>query len=160
MSTAAALQTLSSRRLALTAQTPRQILVPLLTPIMFALVIAPALKEALGGLGSHIDYTAFVAVGTVGLLVPLTAMFAGLSVIVDRDSGAQRELLAAPIPRGLLVMGNLVVALGVAALQTVVLIGVATARGAHFNPTANGIVWFIVSSDHLHDLMSHTAQTC
>src|SRR5437763_871466 len=113
MTPAAALQTLSARRFALTARTPRQILVPLLTPIMFAMVIAPALKEALGGLGSHIDYTAFVAVGTVGLLVPLTAMFAGLSVIVDRDSGAQRELLAAPIPRGLLVIGNLTVALGV-----------------------------------------------
>ena len=146
MSTAAALQTLSARRLALTARTPRQVLVPLLTPIMFALVIAPALKEALGGLGSHIDYTAFVAVGTVGLLVPLTAMFAGLSVIVDRDSGAQRELLAAPIPRGLLVIGNLTVALGVAALQTVVLIAVATARGAHFHPTATGILWFAIAA--------------
>src|SRR5256714_3907691 len=146
MSTAAALQTLSARRLALTARTPRQILVPLLTPIMFALVIAPALKEALGGLGSHIDYTAFVAVGTVGLLVPLTAMFAGLSVIVDRDSGAQRELLAAPIPRGLLVLGNLVVALATAALQVVVLIAVAVARGAQFHPTAAGIVWFVVAS--------------
>src|SRR5436305_13812167 len=143
---AAALQTLASRRLALTARTPRQILVPLLTPIMFAMVIAPALKEALGGLGGHIDFTAFVAVATVGLLVPLTAMFAGLSVIVDRDSGAQRELLAAPIPRGLLVMGNLVVALGVAALQTVVLIAVATARGAHFHPTATGIVWFAIAA--------------
>src|SRR2546423_9797056 len=146
MTPAAALQPLSARRFALPARTPRQILVPLLTPIMFALVIAPALKEALGGLGSHIDYTAFVAVGTVGLLVPLTAMFAGLSVIVDRDSGAQRELLAAPIPRGLLVIGNLVVALGVAALQVVVLIGVATGRGPHFHPTAAGIAWFLLSS--------------
>src|SRR5256885_8714663 len=110
MSAISAVSTLSRRRFTLTARTPRQLVVPLLTPIMFALVIAPALKEALGGLGSHIDYTAFVAVGTVGLLVPLTAMFAGLSVIVDRDSRAQRELLTAPIPRRLLGIGNLVVA--------------------------------------------------
>ncbi len=93
-----ALLTLARRRAALTAQTPRQIAVPLLTPILFATVIAPALNTALGGLASGIDYTAFVAVGTVGLLVPLAAIFAGLSVIVDRDSGAQRELLAAPVP--------------------------------------------------------------
>src|SRR5947207_14259222 len=125
MNTAAALQTLSARRFALTARTPRQILVPLLTPIMFALVIAPALETALGGLGAHIDYTAFVAVGTVGLLVPLTAIFAGLSVIVDRDSGAKPELLAAPVPRASLVVGNLVVALAVAAVQVVVLVLVA-----------------------------------
>src|SRR3954466_694712 len=130
MSSVAALQTLSSRRLALTARTPRQIVVPLLTPVMFALVIAPALKEALGGLGGHIDYTAFVAVGTVGLLVPLTSLFAGLGVIVDRDSGAQRELLAAPVPRGLLVLGNLWVALVLCAAQVVTVIGVALVRGA------------------------------
>src|ERR1041384_2770733 len=82
-----ALRTLASRRAALTAHNPRQIAVPMLTPIMFALVIAPALKTALGGLHANIDYTAFVAVGTVGLLVPLTTTFAGLSVIVDRDAG-------------------------------------------------------------------------
>jgi hypothetical protein len=61
----------------------------MLTPILSALVIAPALKAALGGLHISIDYTAFVAVGTVGLLVPLATTFAGLSVIVDRESGAR-----------------------------------------------------------------------
>ena len=106
-----ALTALARRRAALTAGNPRQIVVPLLTPILFATVIAPALKTALGGLHTSIDYTAFVAVGTVGLLVPLAATFAGLSVVVDRAGGAQRELLAAPIPRALLVAGNLVVVL-------------------------------------------------
>src|SRR5438105_3885739 len=105
--TARAIQTLAGRRVALTAHNPRQIAVPMMTPILFALVIAPALKSALGGLHSHIDYTAFVAVGTVGLLVPLATTFAGLSVLVDRDTGAQRELLAAPVHRSLLVVGNL-----------------------------------------------------
>jgi ABC-2 type transport system permease protein len=143
MTAVSALATLAQRRAALTAHTPRQIVVPLMTPVLFALVIAPALKEALGGLGSQIDYTAFVAVGTVGLLVPLTALFAGLSVIVDRDAGAQRELLAAPVPRGLLVLGNLSVALAVAALQVVVLIAVAVLRGADFNASATGIAWFV-----------------
>jgi ABC-2 type transport system permease protein len=138
-----ALATLAGRRAALTARTPRQILVPLLTPVLFALVIAPALKEALGGLGSHIDYTAFVAVGTVGLLVPLTALFAGLSVLVDRNGGAERELLAAPVPRGLLVLGNLAVVLAVAGFQVAALIGVALLRGAHFHTTLAGVAWFV-----------------
>src|SRR3954463_10067754 len=131
-----ALRTLASRRAALTAHNPRQIAVPLLTPILFALVIAPALKAALGGLHTNIDYTAFVSVGTVGLLVPLAATFAGLSVLVDRDSGAQRELLAAPVPRGLLVIGNLLVVLAMCAFQVVALIGVAALRGADFHVTA------------------------
>jgi ABC-type multidrug transport system permease subunit len=142
MSSLSAIATLSGRRAALTARTPRQILVPLLTPVLFALVIAPALKAALGGLHTHIDYTAFVAIGTVGLLVPLTAIFAGLSVIVDRSAGAERELLAAPVRRGLLVVSNLVVVLVVAALQVLVLLGAALLRGAHLHTSASGLLWF------------------
>ena len=137
-----ALHTLARRRAALTAANPRQVLVPLLGPAVLALVVAPALKVATGGLHSHIDYQAFVGVGTVGLVVPLSCIFAGLSVIVDRHSGAQRELLAAPIPRAYLVIGNLIVALSLAALQVVALIALAAARGASFQITASGAAWF------------------
>jgi ABC-2 type transport system permease protein len=154
-----ALRTLALRRAALTAHNPRQIAVPMLTPILFALVIAPALKSALGGLHSHIDYTAFVAVGTVGLLVPLATTFAGLSVIVDRDSGAQRELLAAPIPRPLLVLGNLIVVLALSALQIVVVIAAAALRGAHFHIGAAGVGWFIAASFLFVVLMYAIAET-
>src|ERR1700757_3504741 len=93
--------TLAQRRFQLTVRTPRELFVPLLTPIMFALVIAPALKSALH---TNASYESFVAIGTVGLLIPLNTMFSGLSVIVDRENGAQRELLAAPIPRFMLVL--------------------------------------------------------
>ncbi len=141
-----ALLALAKRRAALTASNPRQIAVPLLTPLLFATVIAPALKQALGGLQSGIDYTAFVSVGTVGLLVPLAATFAGLSVIVDRTSGAQRELLAAPIPRALLVLGNLAVVLVLCAFQIGVLIAVAALRGAEFHASATGVAWFVAAA--------------
>src|SRR5438270_3559582 len=134
------LATLARRRFQLTARTPRELVVPLLTPIMFALVIAPALKTALH---TGTAYESYVAIGTVGLLIPLNTMFAGLGVIVDRVSGAQRELLTAPIPRGLLVLGNLVVALAITALQVGVLMAVAVARGIHFHATAGGIGWFV-----------------
>ena len=135
----AALATLARRRFQLTAASPRELVVPLVTPILFALVIAPALKEALH---TSTAYESFVATGTIGLLIPLNTMFAGLSVIVDRENGAQRELLAAPIPRGLLVLGNLAVALAVTALQVVVLIAVATARGINFDASGTGVLWF------------------
>src|SRR6059036_3959695 len=134
------LATLARRRFALTARTPRELVVPLVTPVLFALVIAPALKQALH---TSADYEAFVATGTVGLLIPLNTMFAGLGVIVDRESGAQRELLAAPIPRSLLVLGNLAVAFAITALQVAVLIAAAVARGIHFDATGTGIAWFV-----------------
>lgn len=157
--TTSALATLARRRAALTAANPRQILVPLLTPILFATVIAPALKTALGGLHTNIDYTAFVSVGTVGLLVPLAATFAGLSVLVDRDSGAQRELLAAPVPRALLVLGNLLVVLVLCAFQVGVLIGVAALTGADFHVTASGLAWFTAAGVLFAVLMYGVAET-
>src|SRR5437867_8101969 len=138
----APLATLSRRRLELTARSPRELLVPLITPIMFALVIAPALKTALH---TSASYESFVAIGTIGLLIPLNTMFSGLSVIVDRVSGAQPELLTAPIPRGLLVIGNLLVALAITALQVGVLIAVAVARGIHFHATGTGVLWFVAA---------------
>jgi ABC-2 type transport system permease protein len=153
------LRTLAARRAALTAHNPRQIAVPMVTPILFALVIAPALKDALGGLHSSIDYIAFVAVGTVGLLVPLATTFAGLSVIVDRDSGAPRELLAAPIPRPLLVAGNLLVVLGLCTLQIVVVVAAAALRGADFHASASGVVWFVSASVLFVILMYGIAET-
>jgi ABC-2 type transport system permease protein len=139
----APLTTLAARRFQLSTRTPRELVVPLLTPIMFALVIAPALKQALH---TSATYEAFVATGTIGLLIPLNTMFAGLGVIVDRESGAQRELLAAPIPRALLVLGNLAVAFAITALQVAVLIGVALARGIHFDATGTGILWFLAAA--------------
>ena len=154
-----AVRTLASRRAALTAHNPRQIAVPMLTPILFALVIAPALKAALGGLHTNIDYTAFVAIGTVGLLVPLATTFAGLSVLVDRDSGAQRELLAAPVPRPLLILGNLVVVLGLCALQIFVVIAAAALRGADFNVRAAGVAWFVAAAVLFIVLMYGIAET-
>jgi len=150
------LATLARRRFVLTTRTPRELLVPLLTPILFALVIAPALKEALH---TGDAYESYVAIGTIGLLIPLNTMFSGLSVIVDRETGAQRELLAAPIPRALLVLANLVVSLAVTALQVAVLIGCAVARGIQFNVTATGLAWFVAAAVLLAAGMAGVAET-
>jgi ABC-2 type transport system permease protein len=137
--------TLSKRRFALSAHTPREIVVPLLTPILFADVIAPALAKSMHSTGG-INYLSYVAVGTIGLLVPLSCVLGGIGMIVDRESGAQRDLLAAPIPRSLMVLGNLSVAIAVSAFQVIALIGAAVLRGASFNTAASGIAWAVVAT--------------
>src|SRR3989440_3742270 len=134
----APLATLTRRRFALSARTPRELFVPLLTPILFAVVIAPALAKTVGKFQPRIDYMTFVAIATAGLLVPLNTMFSGIGVIVDRESGARRDMLAAPIPRSLVVLGNLVVAFAITGLQVVALIAAAALRGADFHTSATG----------------------
>jgi ABC-2 type transport system permease protein len=137
-----AFTTLSRRRFALSAHTPREILVPLLTPILFADVIAPALAKSISNTGG-IDYLSFVAVGTIGLLVPLSCILGGIGMIVDRESGAQRDLLAAPVPRSLMVLGNMSVAVVISALQVVALMVAAGLRGATFHTAFTGVAWAV-----------------
>jgi ABC-2 type transport system permease protein len=142
--TLTALVTLVRRRAALSLRTPRELFVPLLTPVLFALVIAPAL-DSIGPSIPGLDYMSFAAIGTAVLLIPLNCMFAGVGVIVDRETGARRDLLAAPIPRTTVVLANLVVAFAVTALQVVVLLVAAVLRGAVLDASATGVLWFIAA---------------
>jgi ABC-2 type transport system permease protein len=153
-----AFTTLTRRRLALSARTPRELLVPLLTPILFALVIAPALAS-IGPTIPGLDYMSFAAVGTVALLVPLNCMFSGIGVILDRQTGARRDLLAAPVSRPLIVLANLAVALMITALQVVVLVVAAVLRGADLNPSVSGIAWFAGAAVLLGIAMYGVAET-
>ena len=114
--------TLYRRRMRLLAGSRRELVVPLVTPVLFAVIIAPALKKALGSFNPRVDYMTFVAIATVALLVPLNSMFAGISVFTDRTYGALRELLAAPVPRWLVPLGNVLATLTIAALQVIVLV--------------------------------------
>ena len=154
-----ALATLTRRRFALSARTPRELFVPLLTPILFAVVIAPALAKTVGKFQPGIDYMTFVAIATAGLLVPLNTMFSGIGVIVDRESGARRDMLAAPIPRPLMVFGNLAVAVAITALQVVVLVAAALVRGAHFHTSAVQALWFVGGAGSLAIGMYGVAET-
>jgi ABC-type multidrug transport system permease subunit len=143
---AAAVATLARRRLALSARTPRELLIPVMAPLLFAVVIAPALADTFGAAPGGIDYMTFVAVSTLGLLVPLSCIQSGLGVVVDRLGGARRDLLAAPIPRPLIVAGNLVVAVALSGLQVLVVVGASGLRGAEYDITATGIAWFVAST--------------
>src|SRR6478672_3281686 len=154
----AAFATLTRRRFALSARTPRELLVPLLTPILFALVIAPALAS-IGPTIPGLDYMSFAAVGTIGLLIPLNCMFAGIGVIIDRESGARRDLLAAPVQRPLIVLANLAVALMITGLQVAVLIVAAALRGADLTTSVSGVTWFLGAAVLLGITMYGVAET-
>lgn len=140
------LLTLAGRRLALSARTPRELLLPLMNPLLFALVVAPALAATLDGGVAGVDYMTYAAVSAAGLLLPLSCMTAGLGVVVDRLGGGQRDLLTAPVPRWMIVVGNLAVVLLLSALQLAVLMGAAGLRGADFDLRLTGSAWFVATA--------------
>ena len=140
-----AVPTLAKGRLALSVRSPRALVVPLLTPVLFALVIAPALANTVAPGVARARYMTFVAVATAGLLIPLNCAFSGLGVIVDRQQGAMRELLVAPIRRSSIIAGNLAAALLLTAVQLTVLIGLSALRGAAY-VAGMRTAWFIASA--------------
>jgi ABC-2 type transport system permease protein len=140
-----AVPVLYQRRLTLTVRTPRELLVPLVTPVLFAVIIAPALASIVAAPGARTAYMTFVALATAGLLIPLNTLFSGIGVIVDRQQGAQRELLVAPISRASIVTGNMLAAVSITALQVAVLVGCAALRGATF-VSGRHLVWFLAAA--------------
>ena len=142
---ASAVLTLASRRLALTIRSPRSLVAPLFTPVLFALVIAPALANSVASPAQRTTYMTYIALATAGLLIPLNCMFSGIGVVVDREHGAMRELLVAPIRRSAIVAGNLVAAIATTALQMAVLIEASKLRGANYQ-TGRDILWFAVAA--------------
>jgi ABC-2 type transport system permease protein len=140
-----AVPTLAGRRLALSVRNPRSLLLPVLNPALFALVLAPALANTVATPSDRNAYMTFLALATVGLLIPLNALFSGIGVVVDRQQGAMRELLVAPIHRSRILLGNLVAALLLTALQIIVLIALSAARGASYVAGAR-VAWFLASA--------------
>ncbi|HEX6422169.1 MAG TPA: ABC transporter permease [Acidimicrobiales bacterium] len=137
------------RRLAVTTRTLSGIVGQIATPILWILIVAPALDTALGGFDPSIDYFTFVAVGQVAFLVPFTAMFNGLDVIVDKDFGITRELVVAPVGHGAITIANALGVLTVALAQVALIVVLAIARGADFHTSPAGLVWFATAASLL-----------
>ena len=139
--------TLARRRFALSARTPRELLIPLLAPLLFAMVVAPALADTFGTTGRRRRLHDLRRRGhhrpARAAEQPSSPASASSSTA---SAAASRDLLAAPISRPLIVAGNLVVAVALAGLQVAVLLGAAALRGAEYDLSATGVVWFAAAT--------------
>jgi ABC-2 type transport system permease protein len=123
------------RRLAVATKTPLALVAQALTPILWVLVVAPALASVLGHFSVGVDYYTYVCVGQIVFVLPFTAMFAGMTAMFDRDWGILRELLVAPVPRAVITLANAAAVVTVGGAQLALIVALAAARGAHFHTT-------------------------
>lgn len=133
--TAAGFTALYRRRLSVSLSQPAALAGQILTPVLWVLVVGPALNRAFGGFAHQVNYTSYISLGQVVFILPFSAMFAGLTTMFDRDWGITRELLVAPIHRAVIPLANTAVVLTVAAGQFSIIVGLALARGAHLATT-------------------------
>jgi ABC-2 type transport system permease protein len=134
MSAAAGFAALYQRRVAIAVKTPVALVSQALLPILWVLVVGPALAGT--GAGSNdpqVDYFSYVAIGQIVFILPFSAMFAGLTVLNDRNVGVLRELLVAPIRRATIPLASIAAVITVAAGQIALIVVLSVVRGAHFH---------------------------
>jgi len=134
---------LYTRRARITLKGASAMVGQLASPVLWILVVGPAMAKALGGFAPGIDYFTYVAVGQIAFLVPFTAMFAGTTVITDRLFGIIPELTVAPIPRFAYPLANALLVLTTALVQSGLMLVLATARGAHLSSSVTRAPWFV-----------------
>ena len=133
MSVAAGFVPLYRRRVAVAVKTPIALISQALMPVLWVLVVGPALARTGVGSSGGGDYYSYVSIGQIVFVLPFSAMFAGLAVLNDRHVGILRELLVAPIHRATIPLANIAAVLTVAAGQIGLIVLLSLLRGAHFH---------------------------
>ena len=134
------------RRLAVTGKTASGIVGWLVAPVLWILVVGPALDSALGGFDPRIDFFTYISVGQATFLIPFVSMASGINVIIDARFGVLRELLVAPINRAMIPLANALGVLTIALVQVGIILALAIARGADFQTSPTGIAWFLAAA--------------
>jgi ABC-2 type transport system permease protein len=129
------------RRLRVAVKTVPGLVGQLITPVLWVLVVAPALASSLGTFNPNTDYYTYVAISQIVLLVPFVSMFAGINVIVDKDFGVLRDFLVAPIQRRTIQFANALGVLTIAWVQVGIIIGLAAAHGAELDTSLSRFAW-------------------
>lgn len=114
------------------------------TPLLFWFVLGSGFGSSLQA--SNQTYTQFFFPGAVTLAVLFTSIFANISIIEDRREGFLLSVLVAPAPRLALVLGKVLGATTIGALQGFLLLLPAPLAGISLAPSALPAVFAMVLS--------------
>ena len=108
-----------------------RILSSVVTPLLWLIIFGTGLGSAIRLNGVSGGYQAFIYPGIIGQTILFTAIFSGVSVIMDRQYGFLKEIMVAPVSRPSIVFGK---ALGIATasiIQGVILLLLSFVVGVH-----------------------------
>ncbi len=98
-------------------------------PLIFLVVFGAGFGNLIGSVAPGVDFIQFMYPGIIAMGVLTTALFAGVSVVWDREFGFLRELLVAPLGRTGIVLGKALGACVVALLQVFLMLLIAPIVG-------------------------------
>ena len=103
-------------------------------PLLFLVIFGAGFGKVIGSLAPGVDYIQFMYPGIVAQSVLTSSLFAGVSVVWDREFGFLREILVAPIGRSGIVFGKAIGATVTALLQVAIMLILAPIVGVDLSP--------------------------
>ncbi len=91
-------------------------------PLLFLVVFGAGFGRVIPSQAPGVGYVQFMYPGIISMTVLMTSIFAGISVVWDREFGFLREVLVAPLSRTGVVLGKAVGGACVALVQGVVML--------------------------------------
>ncbi len=94
-------------------------------PLLFLAIFGGGFSNVIGRMAGGVDIVQFMYPGIIAQAVLTTSLFAGASVVSDREAGFLREILVAPLSRAGIVVGKATGSAAVALLQVLLLLVIA-----------------------------------
>lgn len=112
----------------------RRLAAGLVQPLLWLFVLGTGLSRVVAVGQEDVDFRTFLFPGVLATSVMFTAVFAGVSVVWDREFGFLREMLVAPIRRSSIMAGKCLGGAIVATAQAVVILALAGLCGVPYSP--------------------------
>ena len=103
-------------------------------PLLFLVIFGAGFTKTIGALAPGVNFIQFMYPGIIAMTVLTSSLFAGISVVADREFGFLKEILVAPIGRTGIVLGKAVGGSGVALLQALLMLILAPILGVTLSP--------------------------
>jgi ABC-2 type transport system permease protein len=110
-----------------------RVLSSLAFPLLFLVIFGAGFGRVIGSLAPGVDFIQFMYPGIVAMSVLTSSLFAGVSVVWDREFGFLREILVAPIGRTGIVLGKAAGASFTALLQVLIMLALAPLLGVRLD---------------------------
>lgn len=116
-----AIYTIWLREMKRFVRTKSRIVASLALPFFFLAFLGMGLNASFvfPGLPPGMDYIDFLTPGIIGMIILFSSMFAGISVIYDRQFGFLKEIMVAPVSRTSIVMGRILAGITTGVFQAV-----------------------------------------
>lgn len=103
-------------------------------PLLFLVIFGAGFSNVIGQLAGGVNFIQFMYPGIIAMTVLTSSLFAGISVVWDREFGFLKEILVAPIGRTGIVLGKAIGATLVALLQALIMLVLAPFLGVSLSP--------------------------